>query len=829
MKPKERPQKLKGSVYDMGKSTSPDTPFPWGKEVMPELFKSPRNKKVLGLQDGLSSIPNEEGGQGEVDLIKANKELLQQNARLLKDLGKLKKEHARHKKLSLVASKTGNSVIITNKKGQIEWVNNSFSQLTGYSAEEIMGKKHHYFSKIKEIAGSSFLKLKDVGSHPPLSGEILGIRKDGACYWASLNISTVLDDKKEISHFIIIESDITRIKKAEEKRRRSDQLYRTLTRNFPRGIIEVFDRNGTLNFVEGKELEAMGLTPGMVVGKSLFDLHDQATARKIRGYHEMAFGGSSITFEFEEKGKFYSASTLPLIDEMGEINSIMSVVENITERKQADLQLKESYKSLSDFRNALDLASLVSILDKVGRFTYVNHNFCIKSGYTSGELLGQHYSILFSDNQHDKKFFDKLAQKARQGKACKGDTCNRVKDGPKFWLDTSLIPFLGNENEPLQYLCISYDISDRKSAEEKIQENERRLQEAQRIAKMGSWQYQVDNQKLNWPEETYHIFDLEPGEEGPTLENMVAQIHPEDAEILKSAMKKAIGESIPYSIDFRITLGNGAIRHINAIGRPILNSKGRVEKINGTVTDITDRKETESILTEQNKELKKINSELDRFVYSASHDLRAPLVSVLGLINIIKLEDEKSNIDGYLAMMAKSIYKLDKFIQDITDYSRNARTELKNEKIDFQEILSETIEGLKYIDGADRIEKSIRINQERPFFADKQRLSIIFSNLISNAIRYSQSERRNPFLSIDVFVTREEAEIRVKDNGQGIAPEHHEKIFEMFYRATDNKSGSGLGLYIVKETLHRLNGTISVDSQQGIGCCFTLNIPNKGV
>lgn len=245
----------------------------------------------------------------------------------------------------------------------------------------------------------------------------------------------------------------------------------------------------------------------------------------------------------------------------------------------------------------------------------------------------------------------------------------------------------------------------------------------------------------------------------------------------------------------------------------------------GAIVDITVQKTNEENLISANEMLKKINSELDKFVYSASHDLRAPLKSLLGLIRLIELEKEQNN-SVHLEHMRSSILKLDNFIGDIIDYSRNARLEATSELIDFNELLEESFQHFKYVPFAERIKKIVNLDNQVPFYTDKIRLQIVFNNLISNAINYHNPIEPHPFIKVEVNTTVQNSCIKVQDNGVGIDDEQIEKIFNMFYRGSSNSTGSGLGLYIVKEILDKLDGSIQVSSKRSNGTTFTLTIPN---
>jgi signal transduction histidine kinase/ligand-binding sensor domain-containing protein len=228
----------------------------------------------------------------------------------------------------------------------------------------------------------------------------------------------------------------------------------------------------------------------------------------------------------------------------------------------------------------------------------------------------------------------------------------------------------------------------------------------------------------------------------------------------------------------------------------------------------------------RNAELKKLNEELDRFVYSASHDLRAPLSSVLGLVEIARLETTIEAKQKCLNMINESVLKLDGFINDIIDYSRNQRIDIKPKMVDLEHEVNEALNELRYLDKENLIEKIIEIDGQTEFITDARRLNIVLKNIISNAIRYHDLEQQNPYIKINVQSNTNMATISIADNGIGIEHSHLENIFKMFYRADESSKGSGLGLYIVKETIDKMGGKIEVESQLNFGTTFTIKIPS---
>lgn len=232
-------------------------------------------------------------------------------------------------------------------------------------------------------------------------------------------------------------------------------------------------------------------------------------------------------------------------------------------------------------------------------------------------------------------------------------------------------------------------------------------------------------------------------------------------------------------------------------------------------------------LEQSNEQLSKTNAELDRFVYSTSHDLRAPLTSLMGLINIAHRSQDPQEIKRYFEMMRDRVHSLDNFIKDITDYSRNNRLEITREKVKLTEVALEVWESLKFAPEAEHITFEMDIADDITVESDKNRLKVIISNLISNAIRYHDTRKEHQFIRLKAHAQGRVFYLKVEDNGQGIAPEYHTRIFDMFYRASEQSKGSGLGLYIVKEALMKLSGSIHLESSPGIGSTFTVKLPKR--
>lgn len=323
--------------------------------------------------------------------------------------------------------------------------------------------------------------------------------------------------------------------------------------------------------------------------------------------------------------------------------------------------------------------------------------------------------------------------------------------------------------------------------------------------------------------------------------------HAEDLAANYWLFERVIREGTPFTIEKRFIRPDGSEIWVKNNISLVRDAEGKPLYILAVCQNVTERKlveleksrllaQTQALnlelensqhkLLDQNENLKKINSELDSFVYRTSHDLRAPLASVLGLINVCQLDTDKKNQRAYLELMEKSISKLDNFISDIINFSKNTRIDVSQQEIDLEALINETLEGLKFMEGYEKIEKRIEIDQDVPFYSDLFRLKIIFNNLISNAIKYRSTIEEMSFVMIKVHVNPKRAVFEIKDNGRGIPHDKVDKIFEMFYRASESSKGSGLGLYIVKEVVLTLKGKISVQSHLVAGSSFIVEVPN---
>ncbi len=231
-------------------------------------------------------------------------------------------------------------------------------------------------------------------------------------------------------------------------------------------------------------------------------------------------------------------------------------------------------------------------------------------------------------------------------------------------------------------------------------------------------------------------------------------------------------------------------------------------------------------LEQRNADLQKAYDELDKFVYSASHDLRAPLMSVMGVVSLALMEEDVTSQNAYLELIKHSVLKLDAFILSIIDYYKNARGVAVIQPINFNELANDVKETIMYLPGFDKITHSIVVNQTGVFKSDIIKIRIILNNLLSNAVKFQDPKKDGHSFTLQIDADDKTCKIVIWDNGLGIKEKDIGNIFKMFYRAGNTTSGSGIGLYIVNEAIVKLGGNIRVESVYGEGTTFTIILPS---
>lgn len=381
------------------------------------------------------------------------------------------------------------------------------------------------------------------------------------------------------------------------------------------------------------------------------------------------------------------------------------------------------------------------------------------------------------------------------------------------------------------------------------------LSEAQNIAKLGSWEWDLTTNKVTWSKGLFDIYEITPTSDGLMYEKFLEYIHPDDKNNVDQTIKKAFIDKMFTSYFHRIVTPGGKIKILQAKGEVIIDSMGNIIKMKGTGQDVTEQKKTEQELLIKTKELQSSNNELQKFAYVASHDLQEPLRKIRTFISRLQTETpalaDEPKSRSYMEKVVTAASRMQTLMNDILDYSRLSSKTVGFEETDLNKIVSQVLSDMEVI-----IESSgafIKVHKLCVIDANNTQMVQLFQNLITNAIKFKQSNSK-PVINISAehltgkqlnniqlkkhykFANWNERKywekekfcrIKVRDNGIGIDMAYSERIFIAFEKLHNSREfeGSGIGLAICKKIVDYHNGIISVNSVAGQGTEFVITLP----
>lgn len=251
-----------------------------------------------------------------------------------------------------------------------------------------------------------------------------------------------------------------------------------------------------------------------------------------------------------------------------------------------------------------------------------------------------------------------------------------------------------------------------------------------------------------------------------------------------------------------------------------------IEQIKNSIKNAADIYFMRSELKEKNQRLKKLHGEMNQFVYSLSHELRGPLMSISGVSKLAKMEITDPNTLEYFEMIDTATGKLDDFIYKMLDFYRSTKIDNKVTEIKFRDIIDQQLEAFRDKFDLRNFHIDVQVNQGFLFYSDDSKIRVILNNLFSNAVQFQKDQPAEKRISVTVDVTEAGATIVLEDNGIGIEEKHLEEVFNLFARATQKNVGTGLGLYMVKEAVEQMGGQIFLDSQIHEGTTVTVTLPS---
>lgn len=475
---------------------------------------------------------------------------------------------------------------------------------------------------------------------------------------------------------------------------------------------------------------------------------------------------------------------------------------------------KTELKDVYPFEELFDKLPIAVVIHHEGRVLFANaHAHSLAGATHPRQLIGMKVTD-FVHPDHLEDIRGRIEQVSAGKAAPMVEQKFVTLDGGVIQVETMAFPFLYKGMSAVQ--AIFRDITEKKKTEAEIRKNETLFTQL----------FQNIPMAVVKLDETGRVSDINKGfeqmfgyiEDELRGKNLNDFIVPEDLRNEGIDLNNLIASNRTVSLESIRRHRSGQLINVILYGVPVMLDN-RTIGIYGVYVDITQRKKVE-------EELKIRNAELDNFVYKVSHDLRAPLSSILGLVNLSKIQGNTDNPQEYISLIGEKIQGLDHFISDVLSHSKNLKMEVNISKVDLGKIIEQTYRDLGYLEGARKTRRVIKIDGI-DFYSDQWRVSEIFRNLISNAIKYRRPDSDDSEIIVKINVDHLCADIIFADNGIGIRDSSLKRIFEMFYRATDQGDGSGIGLYIVKNAVEKLGGQISVASKPGEGTRFHILLPNR--
>lgn len=385
------------------------------------------------------------------------------------------------------------------------------------------------------------------------------------------------------------------------------------------------------------------------------------------------------------------------------------------------------------------------------------------------------------------------------------------------------------EDKITGYIGVAKDISESRHIAEDLRSSQNRLNEAQRIANIGSWSLDVKTGLLLWSDQIYNIFEIDPLTFSPSYEGFLNRVHPDDVEKVNSAFTSSLENRSAYNIEHRLLMKDGRVKYVIERGETVYSQEGEALLTHGTIQDTTELTLVQQKLIEAKENAENANRSKSRFLANMSHEIRTPLNGIMGFIELLQKYETDPKKRDYLNIIQTSSKSLLVIINDILDLSKIEDGNMKIEPIDFnlEQHLHEFFSFFKSIADANNITLYFEYPSELSshVHTDPLRLKQVLSNLISNAIKFSPE---NSSITITLHRKDDIIYMSVKDEGIGISEEALQRIFNPFEQAevstTRNYGGTGLGLSISKKLIELLGGEIQVESVLGKGSTFSFSL-----
>ncbi len=789
----------------------------------------------------------------EKDVLVAGVESADSNA-MFRSLMKLIEERNRAieeiLRLSVAVEQNPASIVITDLKGNIEYVNPKFCDLTGYSKSEVIGKN----PRVLKAQGNEPEMYKDLWTTilagKEWKGEFKNKKKDGEVYWELASISAVKNLKGEIVNYLAIKEDITKRKQTEETLENERALFRTIIDLIPDAVY-VKDINGRKILANPCDIRFSGKTSETeVLGKTDFDLYPMKDAEQS-SYQDQSVlktGKSILNVEGllkDKEGNVHNllVSKVPLYDVSGQITGLVGVTHDITERKKAENQLLAAHKSLSDLLNAAIHTAIIST-DLNGMITVFSTGAEKMLGYKAAEIVGVKNQVSFHlDSEMNERGeeltrelgysvsgFDVFTTKAKtQNYEEKIWTFIR-KDRSSVYVNLVVTAIRNINNEITGFLGIASDITQRKIAEEEVRKVSARLALATITGGVGVWEIDIENKTLICDDQMFVLYGINKQNFVNSYDWWLQNIHPDDRELCNNEIQMAIRGENDFNTEYRICWPDGSVHNIRAFGTVQTDKTGKPVTMIGANWDITEQKKNEEVLKKARFEAEIANKAKSVFLANMSHEIRTPLNASIGFSQLMNrdkyLTETQREYNNSIIRAGEHLLAL---INDILELSKMeaGRLEMNPVTIDLFLLFSDIQLLFKEPARAKHLQFIFETAPDIQQFVivDDNKLRRIFINLIGNAIKFTEEGGVAVRVRVDKHPGKpNRLVVEVQDSGPGIPEKEMDKLFKHFVQTSSgikNSTGTGLGLALSRELAGLMGGDITVKSQVGKGSVFT--------
>jgi PAS domain S-box-containing protein len=737
-------------------------------------------------------------------------------------------------------------LVLCKMDGELVDLNPAYARILGRSIEELLGLTYWQITpeKYTDQEIEQLKQLEARGEYGPYekeyihkNGELIPVRLSGKLVVQN-GEQYILSSVEDISESKFLRDEVMRhrmnLEKLIEERKgklsEREERLRSIFEAVADAVITI-DAKGTIDSFNPAAENMFGYEKGEVIGHNISMLmpepyhseHDQY----LKNYHETG-EARVLGIGREVVARKKNGNVFPIdlsINEMTVNGQKMftGIVRDVSKRKESEVALR---KSEQRFINSQVYANIGTWdWDIQTGELYWSEMIAPLFGYERGKLETNYENFLNAVHPDDRqKVIDAVNNCVEKGAEYNIEHRCIWPNGTVRWLLEKGDVVRDEYGNPLHMLGVVQDVTDRKQAEDA-------LKEAQKIASIGNWSWDVKSGNIFWSDEIFRIFGHEPGEFEPTYERFMDTVHPEDIDRIKASEHKAFSEGRHHSIDHRIILPNGNVHWVHEEAIAEKDEQGNWLRLSGTVQDITERKQAEDELLKAKEEAEKANQAKSEFLSSMSHELRTPLNAIIGFTQLLELDDRlDDDHKENLGEIHKAGNHLIELINEVLDLAKieSGHLNLSIESVELGRIHEECISLVRPLAES----RGITIRYENAealkdvyVQADRMRTRQILLNLLSNAIKYN---RESGSVVLCTETCGEFIKVSVTDTGQGITEEQKDQLFNAFNRlGIENTEieGTGIGLVIARSLVEHMGGTIDVESKVGEGSTFSFTLP----